>query len=61
MAPTSWIRHLGALTPSTSPRGTNVDAMGDVIVDSPMKHELQAKKVVHESPSKLHHNLQVEG
>jgi hypothetical protein len=40
MAPTSWIGHSNALTPSTSLRGTNVDAMGDVIVDSPMKHEL---------------------
>jgi len=54
LAPTSWIGHLGALTPPASPKGTNVDAMGDVIVDSPMKHELQAKRVVHESPSKLH-------
>jgi len=60
LAPTSWIGHLGALTPPASPKSTNVDAMGDVIVDSPMKHELQAKRVVHESPSKLHHNLQVD-
>jgi hypothetical protein len=60
LAPTSWTRHSSALTPPASPRGTDVDAMGDVIVDFPMKHELQAKRVVHESPSKLHHNLQVE-
>jgi hypothetical protein len=60
LVPTSWIGHSCALTPSASPRGNDIDAMGDVIVDSPMKHELQVKRVVHESPSKLHHNLQVE-
>jgi hypothetical protein len=60
LAPTSWIGHSSALAPLASPRGTNVNAMGNVILDSPMKHEFQAKRMVHESPSKLHHNLQVE-
>ncbi len=60
-APTSCIGHLGASTPSTSPRG-DVVVSTNVIIDFPLKHDmLQAERFeVHEMLSKSCHNLQVE-